>query len=62
MELSPHVEALTCASNTENKAEARVTARLGVLMNQIVSTQLQRLWEEARITRNVTLMATTTDR
>lgn len=26
-------------------------------MNQIVSTQLQRLREEARITRNVTLMA-----
>lgn len=26
-------------------------------MNQIVSTRLQRLWEEARITRNVTLMA-----
>lgn len=29
-------------------------------MNQIVSTRLQRLWEGARITRNVTLMARTT--
>lgn len=28
-------------------------------MNQMGSTQLQRLWEEARITRNVTLMART---
>lgn len=55
----PQVTDPTCASNRETKEEARVAARLSVLMNRIVSTQLQRLWEEARITRNVTLMVRT---
>lgn len=57
----PQVTDPTCASNRETKEEARVAARLSVLMNQIVPTQLQlqRLWEEARITRNVTLMVRT---